>query len=180
MGANFQIAVINTGRKTWLYASIATITLCGSLSVARQLLVSNLGESVIMANNTNNYTKAVQIASAVLFLDPKNSTALEERGWANEMLAHPEASLEDYKAAASLGTKNARTYFRLGIDHMLKNEYEMALSYYDKAIFINPQTARYYFNRSIVYSHLGRKQDSQNDVATGKKLSTGLNNNSNI
>ena len=64
----------------------------------------------------------------------------------------------------------ADTYYTRGNAHLLKGEYEEAISNYTKALGINPQYALAYNNRAVVYYTIREYDKAWKDVHKAQKL----------
>jgi len=71
---------------------------------------------------------------------------------------------------------DAITYYIIGNRHLEqgiryfdKKELRKAIDFYDEAIKLYPQNARFYFNRAIAYENIGEKEKAEKDYAQALK-----------
>jgi tetratricopeptide (TPR) repeat protein len=71
---------------------------------------------------------------------------------------------------------DAITYYIIGNRHLEqgiryfdKRELRKAIDYYDEAIKLYPQNARFYFNRAVAYESIGEKEKAEKDYAQALK-----------
>jgi len=71
---------------------------------------------------------------------------------------------------------DAITYYIMGNRHLEQGihrsdekELHKAIDYYDDAIKLYPQNARFYFNRAIAYENIGEKEEAERDYAQALK-----------
>jgi tetratricopeptide (TPR) repeat protein len=110
----------------------------------------------VIASQTMNQTKAVELISKAIQIDPCNAVAYSNRGIALQKLERWDAALFDYDHAIALQPDLSLAYCNRG--NVLKElrQWDAALASYDRAIEINPGFAEAHSNRGAALQMLNR------------------------
>lgn len=126
-----------------------------------------------------------------LELDPENSTAYNNRGYARRKLGKYDLAVEDYTAGtvarlvrspapshSSLALQrepdNLRTLNNRGYAYARMNRFDCAIEDYTRAIGLDPQNGHSYHNRGILYEKLGEREKAQADLRLARDLNNNL------
>lgn len=109
-------------------------------------------------------------------IDPKYADALLQRGVMRHEAGKKEEGCMDIRAAADYGSEKAKeiyedkfcwnsslNYAKDGMSHLKLNQYDKALTDFDLALRINPDSAQNYVYRGRCYYGLGKFNEAQKD-----------------
>jgi tetratricopeptide (TPR) repeat protein len=110
----------------------------------------------VIASQTKNQTRAVELISKAIQIDPGNAVAYSNRGIALQKLERWDAALLDYDHAIAIRPDLSLAYCNRG--NVLKElkQWKAALASYDRAIEINPGFAEAHSNRGAALQMLNR------------------------
>lgn len=110
----------------------------------------------VIAAQTKNPHRAVDLIGKAIEIDPTNAAAYSNRGAALKEIKQFDAALASYDRAIAIKSDYAEAYSNRG--NVLKDlrQFEAALASYDQAIAIKADYAEVYFNRGTVLHELGR------------------------
>jgi len=110
----------------------------------------------VIASQTRNHTRAVELISKAIQIDPGNAVAYSNRGIALQKLERWDAALFDYDHAIAIRPDLSLAYCNRG--NVLKElkQWDAALASYDRAIEINPGFAEAHSNRGAALQMLNR------------------------
>ncbi|MGO9995452.1 MAG: tetratricopeptide repeat protein [Steroidobacteraceae bacterium] len=110
----------------------------------------------VIAGQTKNFEKSVELISKALVIDPQNAAAYSNRGAALRELRQFEAALASYNQAIAIKADNAVAHYNCG--NVLKElkQLDAALASYEQAIAIKPNYAEAHYNRGHVLQELKR------------------------
>lgn len=128
-----------------------------------------LQDKVFSDMQTGNYVSAGNLAKKGLSVNPTNPYLLQSVITANSLQGNQtgteKQALEDSKPYISqilqADGKNANTLITAGYAYETAGEYTTALTYYDKAIGLNPSSAEAYFHKGHTLAFLGRAVESK-------------------
>jgi hypothetical protein len=83
------------------------------------------------------HVKALELATASIYLDPANLSALLDRGWIRTFLQDKEGAIEDYSAVLKVDGTLPEGYWRRANILRDLGEWDAALRDYDRAIGLN-------------------------------------------
>lgn len=125
-----------------------------------------------LATSKGNYTQAMQLYSRLLKQDPKNASALANRGilWERLLFENEKERAknrayaeQDYLKAIEANPNIPEIYNNLGALYIDMGRYVPAVYYLSDAISLNPKYFTALMNRAIAYFRMGRVTDSLAD-----------------
>jgi tetratricopeptide (TPR) repeat protein len=132
--------------------------LCTEILKQQPNHVDALHASGLIALQTNDPRKALELIGKALALNPGNAAAHCNRGSALQALNDLEAALESYNQAIVNDPRFAEAYFNRGIVlHLLKRP-DDALASHSRAIALNSGFAAAYYQRGRVLQELNQLQ----------------------
>ncbi len=132
--------------------------------------VEQLVKTAKIAENNNEYLKAVEIYTAAIKLSPSNAVLYDYRGIVYTKLMKYKKALNDFNLAIKLDPLYYEAYNHRGIVHYCLNEMENALYDYNKALELNPSFAKGYYNRAIVKLHMFDEENALIDIQRAAEL----------
>ena len=115
------------------------------------------------AQNAGNTTKAIELYTQAIALNPNYADTYYNRGNEYYHLKEYEAAIKDYNQAIALDPKNAKMYFNRGVVQYEVKNYEAAIKDYNQAITLDPKNARMYLNRGAVYYEINNYKEAIRD-----------------
>ena len=115
------------------------------------------------AFNEKDSSKAIDLYTQLLALNPDNADAYYNRGNVRYDLGDKSGALSDYDKSISLNPDDAEAYNNRGVVRYDLGDKSGALSDYDKSIELNPDDATAYNNRGVVKHKLGDKSGALSD-----------------
>lgn len=94
--------------------------------------------ATIRAETTGNLKEALLIYEIILFREPDNWQAYNNRGLILTEMGHIEDALFSYMKALELNPESHATLYNIGIYYRDKGRYDEAIDYYQKALKIKP------------------------------------------
>jgi Flp pilus assembly protein TadD len=126
---------------------------------AKQL--ANASDSVYLAYSYMNLERpdsAATILSDVLQRDPENYDALNKMGELSARFYNNLPVAESFLSRAiEVDPTEVSAYENMGIVKAMKREYSAALSYFEKALSLDPKNTRIMDNISTAYNAMGNK-----------------------
>jgi tetratricopeptide (TPR) repeat protein len=133
-------------------------TLCIEILKQQPNHVDALHASGLIALQTNDPRRAVELIGKALALNPKDAVAHCNRASALQALNELDAALESYNQAITHEPRFAEAYFNRGIVlHLLKRP-EDAIASHSRAIALKPDFAAAYYQRGMVLQDLDQLQ----------------------
>ncbi|MCS5698226.1 tetratricopeptide repeat protein, partial [Cyanobium sp. FGCU-52] len=102
--------------------------------------------------------KDINNSKQVLEIDPKDATALLNRGCSKADLGEKQGAIADFNQALALDPKNSDAFFYRGYAKYDIGDKKGAIADYDQALAIDPKNAHAFFNRGFAKAELGDKQ----------------------
>lgn len=112
-----------------------------------------------------NYGVSVNIFSALLTDDPKNTKFLMIRGTAYLKLGDVESATNDFNRAIEQEPENAHARHLRGLSHEKQGDNIAALIDFNRAIDLNPEYGAAYFSRATLHTKLGYTDEATEDIA---------------
>jgi tetratricopeptide (TPR) repeat protein len=84
------------------------------------------------------YDESLQAYNRVIYIDPQNAAAWNNRGIVLGLLGKSDAALQSFQKATSINSSFAEAWFNLGIAYDIFEEYDNAIEAYTRATQINP------------------------------------------
>jgi tetratricopeptide (TPR) repeat protein len=109
-----------------------------------------------------DFTKAIQLDRKDMPLNL--TTAYSNRGYAKSQSGDRTGAAADLKKAISISSDNAMAMLNMGNIAAQAKKYSEAISYYDKAIAIDPKFGNAYNNRGLAKHMIGIKAGSCEDL----------------
>ncbi|MBD3217268.1 MAG: tetratricopeptide repeat protein, partial [candidate division Zixibacteria bacterium] len=94
--------------------------------------------------NQGRVNRSIECLNEILDLEPKNTTAYRERGFANLRLGNFEKAIDDLKEAVDIDDDDFDNHMALGEAYYIMGKHKDALKYLKKARKINDNNARVY------------------------------------
>jgi tetratricopeptide (TPR) repeat protein/ADP-heptose:LPS heptosyltransferase len=110
----------------------------------------------VIAAQTKNPQKAVELIGKAIEIDPTNAAAYSNRGAALKEIKQFDAALASYNQAIAIKSDYAEAYSNRGNVLKYLKQFHAALASYNQAIAINAGNAEVYFNRGVVLQELGQ------------------------
>ncbi len=114
--------------------------------------------SGVLAGQSGNLTKAVELIGRALDVEPNSATAHANRAFALKQLKLWEEALAGYDRAIAINPAHADAHLNRGEVLRERQQFDAALASYDRAIEVRPDFPAAYINRGIVLESLGRWQ----------------------
>ena len=112
-----------------------------------------------------DYQGAIAAFDEALSLDPKYSSAYNNRSCAYSKLGRYDRAIEDCNEALAIDAKDAVAYYNRGGLYYDKGDNERAIADYDKAISLNSKYFEAYNNRGNAYAHKGNYTHAISDYS---------------
>ena len=119
------------------------------------LTTGGIRTGITDGERTRTRDLAVADFNQAIRLDPKNSTAVRERGRLYMELGDLDRAFADYNEAIRLNPNDDRAYTNRGNIYQSRGNYDQAIADHTRAIQIAPNFALAYFNRGVAYSSKG-------------------------
>jgi len=110
----------------------------------------------VIALQTKNPQKALELVSKSIEISPQNAASYNNRGNALKELNQFESALASYDKAIAIEPNYAEAYRNRGIALRGLKQLDAAVSSYDKAITIKPDYAEAYYNRGNAQQELNQ------------------------
>jgi tetratricopeptide (TPR) repeat protein len=104
-----------------------------------------------------------------LKLNPQHSNALSNRANVWKAKGLWQAAEEDFDRALALNPKQAETWNNRGNLRVAQGDWHGALADYTQSLTLKP-TAAAYHNRGLVWQHLGKLSEAEQDFVESQKL----------
>jgi tetratricopeptide (TPR) repeat protein len=130
----------------------------------KSAIYENISSSYL---SSGKYTEAIIYARKSLKLNPKNDSALADRGSAFYYLKNYFTALEDFNAAIAISPKTGWYYGWRGFIYTYGlNDYQRGIAEFDRAVKLGYSSARLYSDRGYAKQRLDRSWDiSESAVA---------------
>lgn len=111
--------------------------------------IERLTESLVLAFNTGDYDKALDITDRILEQEPKDVTMWNNRGVILRNMGRIEDAMEAYKNAITLDDQDVDPIFNLGFAYFAREEMGKARVLFKKALQIDPdhEEARHFLRK---------------------------------
>ncbi len=106
--------------------------------------ISDLVRASKAYTNQGRVNRAIECLNEILDLEPKNTTAYRERGFANLRLGNFEKAIDDLKEAVDIDDDDFDNHMALGEAYYIMGKHKDALKYLKKARKIDDNNARVY------------------------------------
>ena len=113
------------------------------------------------AFNEKDSSRAIELYTQLLALNPDNAKAYNNRGIVKSDLGDKSGALSDYDKAIELKPDYAIAYNNRGWLKIGQDDLTGALSDYDKAIELNPDYAKAYNNRAVCYRKMAEEEKDE-------------------
>ena len=113
------------------------------------------------AFNEKDSSRAIELYTQLLALNPDNAMAYYNRGVVKDDLGDKSGALSDYDKAISLNPDYAEAYNNRGNVKDDLGDKSGALSDYDKSIELNPDYAKAYNNRAVCYRKMAEEEKDE-------------------
>jgi protein O-GlcNAc transferase len=107
-----------------------------------------------------DFTRAVELISRAIAVNPQNPNAYYNRAVTNQALGQMDAALKDYDKAIALKPDYASAYYNRGVVLQKQEQYPAALESYERAIALNADHADACNNRGACLQHLKRYREA--------------------
>ena len=127
------------------------------------LLNSELDELFLKANNCiddENFSKAIGFYDLILKIDPKNISALIDKGVTLQILGKLKSSIHSFNKALELSPKNIDALINKGSALHLDEKYFDAIACYDEALKIDQKHSMALAYKGLSLGELGELQES--------------------
>lgn len=108
-------------------------------------------EARSVATMNNNYTKAIELYTKALAIDPKSTEILMKRAQMHEANGEPDAGAADYSEVIRLDPKNEEAYKQRAFGYRKRGMKEKAAAAYTEWIAFNPKAALAYEERGFLF-----------------------------
>jgi len=132
--------------------------------------VNALMMSGIILRNQNKQLPAFDRFDKCVKAAPSNTDALLYRAESFVLQKKYDAALKDYTAARADLSANADILNNIGICHQALGNYQIAISYFKKAILANRNHPQSYFNKGISHYHLHDLDTATLDIQTASAI----------
>ena len=126
--------------------------------------------SGIILRNQNKHQLAFDRFDKCVKTAPSNTDALLYRAESFVLQKKYDAALKDYTAARADLSANADILNNIGICHQALGNYQIAISYFKKAILANKNHPQSYFNKGISHYHLHDLDTAALDIKTASAI----------
>ncbi len=116
------------------------------------------------------YEDAIKAYTKAIELDPTDSFAYCDRGYAYDELGQSDKAIEDFSKAIELDPTDSAAYNNRGITYQNRGELVKAIYDYSEAIRFNPTDSAAYSNRGIVYRMRGQYERAIRDYDEAIRL----------
>ena len=130
-------------------------------------------ERGIVYKNMKKYDRAIRDCDKATYLDSKNVSAYINRGNVYLIQGKPDAAIRDYTVVINVDSKSqdiAIAYGGRGEAYQRKKQFDLSLRDFNKAISINPEYARVYYYRAIIWYNQKDFERAWADVEKCRKL----------
>ncbi len=146
---------------------------------AAEKLTSNTDlyiELAKISNVSNNNQEALQNINKALEIDPHNIEALNLSAFLKYKLNDMEGSKKDFETILKSKPNSAEAYFGHGNVMFLLDDFQSAITDYNKALQLDDSKATYkvYYNRGFALSRMGKHKEALKDY--GKSIELKANN----
>ncbi|MGL5681764.1 MAG: tetratricopeptide repeat protein [Marinifilaceae bacterium] len=138
----------------------------------------------ILYENKLDYNRAIQDYSTCISLYPDYIKAYHYRGILLFKMGNFDGALQDYNKAIALGTNvtmdmdraqhiglnSSALFFNRAVVFQKKGEYENAIKDYDQVLFIDPSSAKAYYNRGVAKIGLRQFKNGIDDLHVAENL----------
>jgi len=114
----------------------------------------------VIAHQTKNHQRAVDLIGKAIELFPKNATLYSNRGLALQELKQLDAAVASYDKAIALKADYAEAYSNRGVALKELKRYDEAFVAYDKAIVLKPDLENAWLGRGNVFYDLKRYDEA--------------------
>jgi tetratricopeptide (TPR) repeat protein len=121
-------------------------------------------------NSLGEYREAIDECNKAIPLDPKNGRSFYERGFAEQQLGQYQQAIDDIRASLYSYPNYFGAYRNLGFSYNKSGQPDKAIEALTKAIKLNQDAGRCYFDRADVYRSLGKTALADKDLSESKKL----------
>jgi TolB-like protein/Flp pilus assembly protein TadD len=131
-----------------------------------------------LLNRQGRFGEARTELETALQLDPNSVAATTSLGWALLFLGQPAAAIIEGEKALRRDPRSPtlwRTYFLLGVSHLLSGGLDDAVEWLTKARNANPRNVHIYFNLAATLALKGDIAAAKTALAQGRKLKPELN-----
>ena len=118
----------------------------------------------------NNHKQAEQLFTEAIELNPENTMAWHNRGWAYIEQKKYDKAKADFDKATELEPDSEFSYFGRGRVYTDKKEFRSAIKEYDKVIELNPNYANAWNNRGAAKSWLNQMEAAVDDYSKAIEL----------
>ena len=120
--------------------------------------------------SNKDYKSALKDLDKSISISSNDSDAWLNRGLVKEYLHDTKGAEEDYLMTISIESNNEKAYLNLGNLMIKQKEFEKSLSYFDLAIFYQPEYALAFYNRAIAHYYLKNNLKACADMLKAKNL----------
>jgi protein O-mannosyl-transferase len=117
-----------------------------------------------------NYTEEIDCFSRCISLNPLFYRAWADRGMAKDYNNDMEGAIKDYLKTIELDPNNDGAYNNLAVDNYKMKKYDVALSYYNKSLAVNPGNAISWMNRGLLHLTLNDTVKACEDFYHAREL----------
>lgn len=128
----------------------------------------------VIALQTGDHTKAVDLISKAITNCPNNAGFHSNRGLALHGLKQMDAAIADYTRAIALQPDHAEAYFNRGLARYELNQTDAAIADYSQAISLKPDYVQAYSNRALAFQATHQPGAAVADYSEAIKLNPNL------
>lgn len=137
------------------FTNIAGKVLSGEQAEPRQKSILNTSAKKIYLQGLkdlekNEFYSAIKKFTCVIKINPKFTSAYNDRGIARYKLGYKQSAVEDLTTAIGLNPYKAKYYSNRGFMLTRLENYTGAIADYNSALLLNPNLAQAYFNRGTI------------------------------
>ena len=107
-------------------------------------------------NGKQESDKAIADCNQAIRLEPNDTNAFFNRGYAYKAKGRYDRAIEDYDRAIRLNPSDADAFSNRGVAHKAKGQYDRAFEDFNQAIRLNPNDAITFYNRGSAYGDKGQ------------------------
>lgn len=141
-----------------------------SIASYSQKTVAEFIKSGNQKESVKDYSGAAKDFTQAVRLDPKNTEALYNLGFASFELKDYETAIRNYDLAVAGDSESVELFYNRGNAKFELRDYKSAIDDYGRALFLDPDDKECYYNRAIAKYNTGESESACQDLQMAFKL----------